>query len=637
MNIKSVIIIICIFLSYYINETRADDIIVNGADVVLDASLMVPSVDIVSPPDAIEVRYADVVLDASLMVPSVDIVSPPDAIEVRYADVVLDASLMVPSVDIVSPPDAIEVRYADVVLDASLMVPSVDIVSPPDAIEVRYADVMLDVSNSHLIIQSDTNPPQSTFMSAPSGIIDYNDVFFEWSGTDDITPDSMLLYSYKLEGWTNEWSSWTYLTNKTYTNLPDKEYTFLVRAQDLMGNIESSPAVSSFTVNLIQTYNLVTNINPSGGGSISLNPSGGTYNEGTIVTVTVSPASGYQFDHWSGDASGTSASIDITMDSNNSVTAHFAEVVQIYTLSTSVDPAGAGSVSLNPASGTYDEGTTITATAHPVSGYEFDHWSGDASGTSASIDITMDSNKSITAYFTSSTMPPEENQPPTVTLITPATDSILSGIIIVEGTANDTDGSVQSVEINIDGGPWLMTNGTYAWTYRWDTTKVSNGSHTIYARSYDGESYSDTCSVVVVVDNVLSNQPPTCSLSAHPISGIAPLTTTFTLDANDTDGSITSWTLDVDNDGNAEFFGAGRPSATKKHTYNSAGVYTAKLTVTDNKGGVGYVTSTVSVNQNNTDKDGGYHFGSDALILLLIVITAIGVVTIISLAIFKRR
>lgn len=77
------------------------------------------------------------------------------------------------------------------------------------------------------------------------------------------------------------------------------------------------------------------------------------------------------------------------------------------------------------------------------------------------------------------------------------------------------------------------------------------------------------------------NQLPTCSLSANPSSGDAPLTVTFSMSASDTDGSISSWSLDVNNDGSTEYSGSGTPPSTKQHTYNTANTYTAKLTVID--------------------------------------------------------
>jgi len=77
-----------------------------------------------------------------------------------------------------------------------------------------------------------------------------------------------------------------------------------------------------------------------------------------------------------------------------------------YTLSTSVN--GSGSITLDPAGGTYDEGTTVTVTANPGSGAQFDNWSGDASGTNNPITITMGANKSIIANFSGGTGPDPE-------------------------------------------------------------------------------------------------------------------------------------------------------------------------------------------------------------------------------------
>ena len=68
-----------------------------------------------------------------------------------------------------------------------------------------------------------------------------------------------------------------------------------------------------------------------------------------------------------------------------------------YTLSTSVSPSGSGSIS--HFGGSYKAGSTVTVTAQRAYGYVFDHWSGDASGTSPTVTITMDSDKSIIACF----------------------------------------------------------------------------------------------------------------------------------------------------------------------------------------------------------------------------------------------
>jgi uncharacterized protein (TIGR02145 family) len=69
-----------------------------------------------------------------------------------------------------------------------------------------------------------------------------------------------------------------------------------------------------------------------------------------------------------------------------------------YTLTTSVNPAGAGTVS--PAGGSYDPGTTVTVYPLARSGYQFSNWSGDISGIGNPLWIYMDGNKSVTANFT---------------------------------------------------------------------------------------------------------------------------------------------------------------------------------------------------------------------------------------------
>ncbi|RJR32759.1 MAG: hypothetical protein C4567_17965 [Deltaproteobacteria bacterium] len=70
-----------------------------------------------------------------------------------------------------------------------------------------------------------------------------------------------------------------------------------------------------------------------------------------------------------------------------------------YTLTVNVDPAGSGTVELDPPGGTYPAGTIVTLAAYAAEGYAFDHWSGDLSGSANPAAITMDANKNVTAHF----------------------------------------------------------------------------------------------------------------------------------------------------------------------------------------------------------------------------------------------
>lgn len=60
-----------------------------------------------------------------------------------------------------------------------------------------------------------------------------------------------------------------------------------------------------------------------------------------------------------------------------------------------------GQGTINPSVGTYEYpgGTQVAINVSPIYGWDFDHWSGDATGTSHTIVITMDSDKRVTAYF----------------------------------------------------------------------------------------------------------------------------------------------------------------------------------------------------------------------------------------------
>ena len=71
--------------------------------------------------------------------------------------------------------------------------------------------------------------------------------------------------------------------------------------------------------------NYTLTVNLQGQGMVSLSPSGGTYVSGTQVTLTATPASGWQFSDWSGDLTGSQNPATVTINSNKSITATFAQ------------------------------------------------------------------------------------------------------------------------------------------------------------------------------------------------------------------------------------------------------------------------------------------------------------------------
>lgn len=132
---------------------------------------------------------------------------------------------------------------------------------------------------------------------------------------------------------------------------------------------------------------------------------GGSFEGGSQVTVTATPASGYKLSSWqeNGHQVSTSASYTFTVTGNRTLTAVFEEVL-VYTVTTSVDPSGTGTAS---GAGTYQEGQSVTVTAAPGSGYKFVAWKvgGSTVSESTSYTFTATGNVALVAVFTSSRLP----------------------------------------------------------------------------------------------------------------------------------------------------------------------------------------------------------------------------------------
>jgi len=148
------------------------------------------------------------------------------------------------------------------------------------------------------------------------------------------------------------------------------------------------------TAYFTKTYTVSVSTTPASSGSVS--PNGGTYDEGKEVTLAATSAQYYKFNGWSGDASGSSDHVTITVDSNKTIVASFVKLT--YTLQTQVDTSGGGTV--DPASGTFEAGTHVQVTATPASGYRFDHWGGSNTSTTNPLNLLVNGDKTVTAYFT---------------------------------------------------------------------------------------------------------------------------------------------------------------------------------------------------------------------------------------------
>jgi len=142
---------------------------------------------------------------------------------------------------------------------------------------------------------------------------------------------------------------------------------------------------------------LTVGILPVSSGTVSLSPSGNTYEEGVEVTLTPKPGVGYKFESWSGVDASYIQNDKIVMSKNMEVIANFS--LNLHTISVSVNPQNSGTVN---GAGTYSYGQNVLLTATPAIGYTFTDWTenGIPISTNSTYSFTANSNRILVANFT---------------------------------------------------------------------------------------------------------------------------------------------------------------------------------------------------------------------------------------------
>ena len=201
-------------------------------------------------------------------------------------------------------------------------------------------------------------------------------------------------------------------SNVTLTATPASGY----RVQKwVVDSVDVASTAATYTINSIAaahtvqvvfevipavTYEVTTSVNNAGYGSITATAS---YNEGTNVTLTATPAEGCRVQKWIVDDSDV-ASTSTTYTINSIAAAHTVqaifETIPQYTVSAAANNATYGSVT---GAGTVYEGNTVTLTATPASGYGFTGWSTDGGANIVStinpLTVTPTVNVTYTAVF----------------------------------------------------------------------------------------------------------------------------------------------------------------------------------------------------------------------------------------------
>ena len=157
----------------------------------------------------------------------------------------------------------------------------------------------------------------------------YSDIV---NNDDDIL---QILYTYKPMGGLTElcFSYWDPAANTSWMKIVESEGTFRALAVVLDSNQnvqgiyydKTRGDLKHILVNYSGIHDWQVTTTTQGKGTINLDPAGGTYDDGTSVTMTAIPSDGYQFDYWEGDASTTTNPLTITIDGDIQVSAVFVK------------------------------------------------------------------------------------------------------------------------------------------------------------------------------------------------------------------------------------------------------------------------------------------------------------------------
>jgi RHS repeat-associated protein len=228
-------------------------------------------------------------------------------------------------------------------------------------------------------------------------------------------------------------------------------------------------------------------------------------------------------------------------------------------------------------------GTTLIATV-TAAPYTF-NWTNVAAGSySITAKATDNAGAVTTSNAASITVTTPSNQPPAVSLTSPANGASFTApaTIALAATASDADGTVSKVEF-FRGTTLIATVTAAPYSFNW--TNVAAGSYSITARATDNAGAVTTSNAASITVTSAANQPPAVSLTspANGASFTAPASIALAASASDPDGTVSK----------VEFFRGTTLIATvtaAPYTFNwtnvAAGSYSITARATDNAGAV---------------------------------------------------
>jgi hypothetical protein len=258
------------------------------------------------------------------------------------------------------------------------------------------------------------------------------------------------------------------------------------------------------------------NLTVGANGKVTKSPDAGSYDSGAVVTLTATPNSGYKLKSWSGDVTGTNPTVTVTMASDKTISAQFADVNAKTTYTLSVNTVGSGVVEITPKQMDYDSGTTVAVQAFPVNGASFTSWSGALSGNSRLATLFMNGDKTVTAAFTGNAV--------VLTNLLKNGDFSDGANNWSFGTSNNAKGTGAAADgvykISIEAA------GTEAWHIQLLQGAISLKQNEKYVLSFSASSQSNTD----IVANVGMGADPYTSYSQERTISLTPTKTTYKIE-----------------------------------------------------------------------------------------------------------
>ncbi|MBI5775014.1 MAG: immunoglobulin domain-containing protein, partial [Verrucomicrobia bacterium] len=329
----------------------------------------------------------------------------------------------------------------------------------------------------------------NVFPVGGSGDPGYFDAGYGYAGVPDNSPAMIQVLAWRGAG---SYAAATVRGSALFTNMTGQSST---------GTPPSPPAPA-----ILEMPSIVMQSTTTAAPAITVQPQGGTIIGGNSamfgVVATGSPAVSYQWRYNGADIPGaTNANLTLPnaqdahagsytvfiSNTAGNILSDPAVLTVRYLLAVTATPGG--TVTKNPASSNYALGTVVELTAAPDAGFAFTGWGGDATGTGNPLNVTISTNKFITATFV-------ENVPPVVTITSPVSGNATGSQTFLAGTVSDNVGVVSARWVR-DGQPaggLILSNGTF----RVDPLTLARGTNVFRVIAADAAGNEGFAQVTVV-------------------------------------------------------------------------------------------------------------------------------------------